>query len=339
MVTKEKRVFFMLKKLGMVALLLPMLFSAKAQANDYCNTCCDSEWEVYADWLYWKPRCQTLDYATPIVTVLSENGNVERVNPSYRSGFRVGLYYECDDVFYDFFYARLHTNYSNSATVVAPDALLTTRIGSVTPATDASRSISADWSFHYDTVDLLVGSEMHNQCSCFHTRFFGGLKLVFIDQKFTTDYTNIATIPSTISVEQKNKLDGYGINFGLGLDYDFWRCLDFFTRISGDVLLAKFDRSITGVGTTLGVASTFIGMDDDYWNVVSAINLMFGLKYDYKFDGCWCGDLGIAVGYEFHHYFGISDWLSPFQTTGGGLRRDLQNLSLDGLFVRVSLGF
>lgn len=89
----------MLKKIATLSLLLPTLFFTKAEANTYSEPCCQSQWNLYGDWLYWRARRSSLDYAVPIIInngFLLAQGEVIAIEPSYKSGFRVGLLYECD---------------------------------------------------------------------------------------------------------------------------------------------------------------------------------------------------------------------------------------------------
>ena len=60
------------------------------------------------------------------------------------------------------------------------------------------------------------------------------------------------------------------------------------------------------------------------------------------FEGCLCANLGFSIGYEFHRYMGMPDFLE-YTGESNGLNHNfnlhLQSLGFDDLFVRASLGF
>lgn len=319
----------MLKKITSLSLVFISLFFAKTEANSYsnlsCNSCCDAEWIFYGDWLYWKARRSRLDYAIPVTEEEERQvGEVYRIQPSYKSGFRVGFLYEYDPIFYDLFYTRFHHTYSNTATDV-----LTTELS----RGGLFNRIEAMWSLSYDTIDLLLGFAK-NRCLCIEHYFFAGLKFAFIDQKFTSN--NFVITDGEVfllNYIQKINMHSYGVNVGIDAVYDFWHYFNFFGRCSIDFLLGNFSRSY--FNDNFGVEND---LNDHFWNMVTAVNLLFGINYIHSFSDCWYRNIGLSIGYEFHQYFGMPDYMS-FSRSSGLFIHDLQNLSLDGLFMRFSLGF
>lgn len=337
----------MLKKIAILASILPALLFTKTEANSYsdlsCNPCCDSEWTVYGDWLYWKAGLKNrLDYAVPVNTSAVAIGKVIRIEPTYKSGFRIGCQYECAPVFYDAFYTRFHHSYADNASATPPNTLI--------PTNEPNRNrnynfIEADWAVDYDTVDLLVGFSM-NRCFCIEGYIFGGLKMAFIDQKFS-NLNHIITDESQsfFGHRQRVNMNAYGGNIGLGATYEVLRCFSFFGSTSIDCLAGNFKRTflLTSGSNLLPFTTIQADINDHFWDMITAINLLFGIKYTRSFSDCWCGHIGLAAGYEFHQYFGIPDFLnySPPPISGLAISstHDVLDFSLNGLFVRLSLGF
>ncbi|MCH9625174.1 MAG: hypothetical protein S4CHLAM123_03440 [Chlamydiales bacterium] len=354
------------KKLCMLSALLTMLFSVKVTGNEYYSNCyqdCDcfcSGWGIYADYLYWSPRRCQLDYAThENITGFSLDGlegELFSVMPCYDSGYRVGIYKECDCFFFDAYY----TSFSNteSASVFSADENLAgTRYASVigglvNPATGLI-SASAKWELEYDVVDVLAGYKL-NSCGCFESYVFGGFKYASIGQELKTEYEAdqvvIATeefnptIYNVIRVKQKADMDAYGVALGLGAKYTLCGCFDFFGRFSYDVLVGNFDRRfIQSTAPPTTVFTQVINLDDNCWLPVNVVNLAFGLAYNYDFCGCWINTIGFSVGYEFHHWLRMLDFIDLGALTALPspviLDRHLQNFGLDGLTVRLAIGF
>ena len=84
----------------------------------------------------------------------------------------------------------------------------------------------------------------------------------------------------------------------------------------------------------------FIGnLRDDTWEMLSVVNLAFGLHYHYSFCYCFMKDLALSIGYEFHHWINMPDFLA---ISGDDVQMILDrrvNFDFDGLFVRFSIGF
>ncbi len=328
-----------LLKKGFWILLLPLLFSFEARADfgNYGNCCpqyCDScdDWVVYGEWLYWRSRRCDLDYAVTGAGAGTYTGNIHSVDQSYESGWRIGVQKYCGDFFYDLTYTYFRNDESNSKN---NPALSGTRI--VDDITAVTQGLITDargkWDLDYDVVDLLAGYGFCNT-SCFQPYIFGGLKLAFIDQKFEALYIEGANFDR---VTQKIDMDAYGINLGVGANYNFCHCFNFFGRFSYDVLLGDFTRHYNYETSANADAANF---KDDCWRMLSVLNLSFGLGYDFAFSNCWCSNLGISLGYEFHQWVGQPDFID-FQSESGEVTfdRHLQSLGFDGLFLRLALNF
>lgn len=331
-----------MKRFGFLMMLIPLFMASGQLRAEYYNNnncyadCCDpcDGWGVYADYLYWKTRRCDLDYAinSPLGSIL---GELHTVDLSYDSGFRVGVTKECNSVYFDVAY----THYRNKESANVSGLLLPT-VGEIFTVSSAD----ANWDLDYDVVDLLAG---YNLCTtgCFETHVVGGLKLAYVDQKFVTEYVssiNQAVERNTQSID----IDAYGVDLGLGSSLTFCQCLKFFGDCSVDFLWGKIDRKFLTDFRSANASefTNFVNYKNDCWDLLSVLNLSIGIGYDHIFSNCWCADLGIAIGYEYHQWLGVPGFF--------GMKSDIISsrnyapvlppanaFGFDGLFVRVNLGF
>ncbi|MCH9625175.1 MAG: hypothetical protein S4CHLAM123_03450 [Chlamydiales bacterium] len=362
-----------LKKLLIVPAILTMLFSANLTAsgyygncyqNDDCCDCLCSGWGLYVDYLYWSPRRCQLDYATTArlngSAIDGLEGELYSVMPCYDSGYRVGLYKECDCFFFDAFYTSYCTTQSDSVASENSDILGTrfaTVFGGVAPPTTAGfLEACGKWELDYDVVDVLAGYNL-NSCGCFKSYVFGGFKYASIGQELKSVYRadpafGVAvptedfnpTIYNAFAVKQKADMDAYGVAFGLGAKYTLCGCFDFFGRFSYDVMLGNYDRKyIQLTAPPQDIFTQQSHLDDNCWAPVNCVNLAFGLTYNYDFCGCWINTIGLSVGYEFHQWLNLLDFIDIGALTALPspviIDRHLQNFGLDGLTVRLAIGF
>ncbi|MCB1180475.1 MAG: hypothetical protein KDK55_00440 [Chlamydiia bacterium] len=345
-----------LKKISLFCLLLPLVLCGSLRAGTNCspcpsNDCCYddccpsfcSDWGVYADYLYWNTRRADLDYAVPW-NQADSIGKVSHVCPDYQSGFRVGILKDWCDLYFDFRYTY-YRNCQSSKTTNSAGGLAGTRIvgdfGQVTQG--ALAYARGKYELDYNVVDLLAGYRP-NWCNCIDPYFFGGLKIAYIDQKYNTDYSTSITPFSTGGVRVKEKVDmsAYGVDLGFGASYDLWCCLSFFGEFSYDVLLGKFDRRTCYTTIDTGGVNDVRAKlcEDNCWRMVSVFNYRFGFSWDNIFSDCWCADLSLAIGYEFQHWFNVSDFVDYInQGETITINRNMQSLGFDGLFVRAKVTF
>lgn len=183
-----------------------------------------------------------------------------------------------------------------------------------------------------------------NRGRCFNFHPFTGFKMVFIEQKLNTFYSGLGTgsVPVFDQLKQKVDMDGYGATLGFNATYRFFDCVNFLGGFSYDILASDFDRHNLFTTLEASGAITNISFSDDCWKAVSAFNFMFGLKYNTQLCGCY--NVSFGVGYEFHHYLNLIDFIGfdnpdPISGSTGIYRRDNIDLDLDGLFVRLEIGF
>ncbi len=339
----------------MLAAACTSLVGMNATAYDgYSNCyddCCDCyDFEIYADWLYWSVRRADLDFAVNYdasTTPEEAIGNVYEICPDYDSGFRVGGRVGCDDLYLEGIYTYYDTNSSRRAEgTLAGTRDVPPNAGLLPGAVLAARST---YDVNYQTGDLLVGYELG--CDCFEASIFGGFKYAHIDQCLGTRYADTVLFDTLVDkVIQDVMVNAYGIDFGLGASYTLCGCFELFGRASVDILAADVERKYRLESATTGADFvTSVNLDDSCWRMASALNVQLGLGYDFTLDCLCCLQVNLAVGYEFHQWLGLPDFLdyqasidddgAAITVTNVTFDRHLQSLGFDGLFVRVGIGF
>ena len=329
----------MLKKLIVLPALCTMLFCIQAHGNEYYassyNEGCCSDWTVYADWLYWKVRNCNLDYAFINDDDQNYYQDVRSVEPSYSNGYRVGIQQFDGCRYLEAFYTHLHSEDEDITRSTAINTITPTRVWKVLP-TDTNRAESL-YEIDYDVADI-VGGYVKNSCCNLQTYFFGGLKLVFIDQVLRNSYLDEGTPRLTLS-RQNIDMNAYGLDVGIGANYTIGNCLNLFGRFSYDFMAANYERTTTQFVSNDANERT-VDVVDNCWTSLNVANLSFGVGYESNFCGCWVNRLAIYFGYEFHQYLDMLDFYSfEIGSIEPSFKRGNPAFGLDGLMLRIAIGF
>jgi hypothetical protein len=298
---------------------------------------------VYADYLYWKARRGDLDYAVNAINLDGPfTGNVYALNPEYSSGYRVGITKECNCFYLDGCYTHYNSHVSKT-TIVPPPGLLapTHGLANISGVNIGQVQFArSEWKIDYDTGDVLAGYNW-NVWDDIDVSFFGGFKIARIYQRVERQYFEAASSPVGDQQIQNYTVNGYGADFGLGVDYSIWNGLELFGSFSCDLLLAHLNREyIYQRVVTPGNIETGADVTDISWRLTPVINAAFGIGYNYPFFNRWLSNIRLSVGYEFHSWLNLPDFLEMQAVEDQvGFQRTLQSLGFDGLFVRLGLDF
>lgn len=309
----------------------------------YTDDCCeDIGFEIYGDYLYWAARKCDLDYALPYDGTFTI-GEVYQVNPSWDSGFRVGLTKDCCPFMFGATYTWYHPVANSSVVNADGDLAGTFMIDAITVVNQADIQLArADWNLTYNTLDLLVGYQF---CTtpCFNAAILAGFRAAFINQHFNVLYSDEQDLTSPTAdadlINMSNRLNGYGLDVGLNASYALSRCIEVFGTASIDVLAGHFDRRFIYTVIEDGGTIENVGIDltDSCIRSVGVCNIKLGLTYIARI----CNfDTSLSIGYEFHNWFNVSNFLIN-QNESGQITIDdaLDCYGFDGLFVRLGLSF
>lgn len=362
-------------KATVVALALAVPSLSQAAYYNSCNPCnpcdpcpsfCDVDFTFGADFIYWKPCIDELEY-TSINTSVEDgadqiliSGDYVNVRPQWKPGFRLylgvpGLCYDFDLVAsYTWLYSG--TNSSAVGDAVAGDPSVDAfRLHPMLDAFDETVyfAAAAGYKLHYNEWDVLFTYRIScNPCHTFIPHF--GIAGIIANSTFSGVYS------PTIAFEDPDTFGawtstanywGVGLRVGADYEYQFSRCLKAFARGQGTLLAgeAKNTDASFAPGDTAGDIIA-ISLTDDHksCHMVPGYHLAIGVQYD---DRMCDMDVFFRIGYEFLNWWnmpnqrtfvvGDADGAAP--GTGNGVASatssSVRNLGFQGLFVGLGVSF
>ncbi|ADI37441.1 MOMP-like family protein [Waddlia chondrophila 2032/99] len=338
-------------------------FSPASAGNYYnCDTgsdCgfsfCDSDpcegWSIYADYLYWRPRRCDLNYA--FTTLDTENENLAFVTglsgicPSYDSGFRIGILKAFGDLDFGVHYTWFRSKDGSSINNVGEDFIIgQTKV--ISPfVTDPIELAASDYKVELNQIDAELGYHLELS-DCLAARIFSGFRYAKIKQSqnsvYSSDindqYANSNPLAQVDVIQQKADLDFYGLYVGNKASYKICDCFDFFGGLSLGIGVGDVSQRIDQQGKADGGPDVEFAQGDlvstSCWKSIAVLDLNVGITF--PLCNVCCTDLAFSVGYEFHQWFNVSDFIA-FPFGNYGVDSHCCDLSFDGLFVRVSAAF
>lgn len=312
-----------------------------------CDPC--EGWSVYADYLYWRVRRCDLDFAfTDASSDSSYVNKVWSVSPSYDSGFRVGILKACGDMDFGAHYTYFKSNdHLSVAQADIEGDLGQTRL------TDNSLNVSAiqlargDYRVELNQLDLELGYHLEVS-DCLAARLFTGFRYANIKQEFSSQYSQNADDPNGDSSGnavdfgyQKSELDFYGLYLGNKASYKVSDCFDFFGGFSLGIGVGENQHIYSHTYQPGGQSepNQLDYIDGDCWKALGVLDLNLGVTF--PLCNVCCTDWALSFGYEFHHWFNTSGFLSLDREDQFSAHLDSPccDLGFDGLFVRLSAAF
>jgi len=334
----RKTISLVFLSVGLVA-LTPNVANAQS-CNPCCDPCdwnlCDQTFLIGADFLYWKPCIDDLDYAA---VVENDNGftdvDYKGICPDWQPGFRgyFGLpEFFCDWGLY-FSYTRLECCDTHKTTFDDPDGSNGITSPLIHPdllTTNLYDEAKGHWDLTYQEWDVLFSYDI--SCNCCHSFSpFFGVAGVYIEQHLRAEF------PNDWEVDWHSDYWGVGLRAGSEYAYRFNDCFSFFARASGTLLAGKADsRNRQEFGTDIEIK------DDDCCHFVPGYHIGAGFVYE----GCTCGtEWGIRIGYEFLNWHNVPNHRVFSGTDGDNAElshsssASTRNLGFHGLLAGVSLSF
>jgi hypothetical protein len=289
---------------------------------------------VFGEALFMRWRNAEVAYALPIDgPVVPQLGNevpigpVAVVDPDYDIGFRLGLNVALNPgASITGQYTRIHTDETNSASVVAPNvlrSLVTHPLGGTpgfaTDALDAAAQLDIDLDMiDVDFRTLWLGCECPT-CA-YALSVIAGAEFARLEQAFAASYT---PVPGTTTVNTDIDFDGIGMRLGLQGER-FYPGSGVFVYGSGisNFLFGEFDASYTQANTIAGTQAT------TSWSAGRIVP-----RLDLELGAGWMGPnrhLRLSAGYRVSAWFNVvttDEWInavqrSEFDDMSGTLTQD-----------------
>ncbi|NGX47797.1 MAG: hypothetical protein K1000chlam3_01180 [Chlamydiae bacterium] len=326
------------------------------------DTCCSWNFFVTAEGLWWIAKENGLIYAqngaagpgpqTADVPPTSFNfkGKLERIDPNWDWGFRLGLGY---NFCYDEWEAKATwTYYKTDKSDQKEGSLLNLWGHTDVSSSSTSNLIKADFELHYNTFDLEFGRGF-GAGRCFCLRPYFGIRGAFIDQKLDVFNQALLLNPNpgeTLSTDLKaiSDFSGGGFRFGLDGRFDFCWDMSLFGIASYSLLYGKFHadfrETTSGTpedGSNMTAVSNLViaDTDDEFHMGVSSIQLSLGLQWNRSY----CCDqyrFGLHIAWEQNLWFQLNQ-MNHFQSRleEGILLQEHGNLSLQGISFGARFDF
>ena len=277
-------------------------------------------------------------------------GKIERIEPDWDLGFRLGLGYHFlyDEWDIQANWTRYHTTDHKHIEGTAGDFLLNLWGHTDVVSSDVSSSIKVNWELQYDTLDFEL-SRAFGVGRCFCLRPYFGIRAALIDQDLRIKNDAVLLNPrpdDSLSTELLTKSDFTGAGFRFGLDgrFDFFYDMSLFAIGSYSLLYGKFDADFqelsSGTGEGETVTDLLIADANDRFSMgLSSLQLSLGLQWNRGF----CCDryrFGLHLAWEQNLWFQLNQ-MNHFlhRLSEGHLYQENGNLSFQGLIFGARFDF
>jgi hypothetical protein len=299
------------------------------------------EFEVGADFLYWKPCISDLDYAAKVtentLTTVEYDSICPEWEPGVRAFLRVPNFY-CDwglSASYTFIESTRtsHVNDDDVDFVVSP---LTSGIAFDDEELEFE-DIRGHWNMDYHEWDVLLSYDIScNQCHHFKPYF--GLAGIVLDQDLKVTLEN----DGDGEIHWESNFWAVGFRAGSEYQYQINDCWNFFTCANATLLAGSADTTNHQTFEN-SVSSNVKYKDDDCCQFVPGYHIGAGLEYS----ACMCDmEYSFRFGYEFLTWFNVPNHRVFFtgeanETTqwAHSSSPNTRELSFHGLFAGLSVKF
>ncbi len=280
-----------------------------------------------AEYLLMQPRRRDLDIA-----IIDPNrdglpqGSIESLNWEADSGVRAGGGYRLEDGwefggYYTYFYSA--TQRSISAPPGGTLYATLTHPGFV----DAVDTAAGSSRFKYQVLDLELGKRLKAGES-FEIWLGGGGRYAWINQQLNASYDGQSAFLARVS----SPLDftGGGLRVGADADWKIARGFGLYGRAFGSLLAGDIRADLTETNNNGGTVITRV--QEKFHKVIPVAEMGLGVSWHNE-------TFAARVGYELTNWFGLVDSPDFIHDYTNKLGHRIGDLSLDGLSVRVEVGF
>lgn len=327
---------------GMVDLTPPELAhppAATAHATDALCGCAPGErshgghahsgWFAAGDFLLWRPRMDSLNYAVADATDdLVPRGRVQNLRFAADGGFRVNLGYRLPkqgwDVGVTYTYYRSDANESTAA---PPGGLLyptLTRPGVI----DSVSTASATAGLTYNVFDADIGRTW-NVDEHLALRTFGGIRFASIDTEMQANYDG--RLATFAQVRNDASFSGTGPTLGAEARWNVCKCVSLFGNARGGLIYGDFAASALETNGAGAVVNA--DLSDNFTGVAPFGSIALGGTWTWR-------NISLTAGYEVTHWSNVvarPTLVDDFAEGKTLVRRS--DLSFDGVFFRVAFGY
>jgi Legionella pneumophila major outer membrane protein precursor len=269
-------------KVKSVALTMCLLLAAqRLSANFPCDF---SNIGAYAEWIYFRPSIDT-NFITETTSgaIVSTNKTVQIV-PPYRSGWRVGLNYQCNvQESLHFRWSQLNTRETKNFTGTNFNSIA----GGVGPS-----NVKDTLEFNYYAFEGVYGHTLFGG-NCYFAELVAGVQYAWIESK---ESVSLVPLTGLVTAKQVGHFWGVGPEFGLDFGVDVWSRFSIVGSATASLLVSRVHGKVHGTNPGPTVIDDSI---TPLWRVVPTWDFRVGLRYDCAFR---CLNLYAEAGYEVLSY-------------------------------------
>ena len=306
-------------------------------------------WNLFlnTEFLWWVPKEDGLFYAqsgftgaeeSPLPPDAAKNfrGHLQKVNPHFRPGFRIGfggnMAYDEWDILLNWTWFKAHARGHAHGNLLVlwghPEA------EGMPDAMNSASSAKAKWALHYNVLDVEMGRSFWAGRH-FSLRPFLGIRAAWIDQHFNIHYDYKTTPETDGRIRAESDFEGVGVRAGLDMRFSLLAGWSLYGIASAAMLYGFYDCDFHERWESVRVAIA----KDTFHNAASTAQLSFGVQWDtyvhkdrYHF--------GLYAGWEQNIWFGINKMNHYFRNlSGGSLQQMNGDLTLSGGTFGVRFDF
>lgn len=300
----------------------------------------DNRWAVNADFLWWKAVEDSLPVAVVVdstATELGSDSSADILNPNYKwkPGFRIGIDYQPCGCDWDFYASWTHFN-SKATRNFGPGLAtetITPQWGSLTPFNASLATLSSSWHLNLNWADFEFNKTFCAN-SCFKFGIHGGLRAVWIDQKFNFSITNASTTPVTNSLHSKSDYSSIGVVAGIDASWLVGCGFSVNASAGGALLYGRQKSRVSETLVTVGATDT-IGGSSNYYISRAMTDLRLGVAWETCITDCMT--LALEADWEHHILFNQNQFPRGSSTSSSRPRDG--DLTMQGLTLSGTLFF
>ncbi len=307
---------------------------------------------VFAEGLYWVAREHHLVYATsnvglrdtsplpPAADRFNFQGEMQRIEPSWDFGWRVGLCYTSPCDYWDTFvyWTSYHTNTSEEIDLIDLPAQ---NLWAYPDNVESARLFAADakWDLKYDVFDMEFGRAFWiGKSLAFRPHF--GIRASWIDQSLGLfyEFEPKNNIEFGAFLTPSSDFSGAGLRSGFDLHFTNGTGLDFYGKVSLALLYGTFKSAFVETETFESTKPQIIADTKDEFNMgVTALQGIIGVNWS-KHLCCNRFRLGLHIQWEYNHWSDLNKFPHYQGQLGKGIFREentalaLMGLSFGGSF-------
>ena len=280
-------------------------------------------WNIFlmADLLYWKVEENGLEYALKakpddLNSFLPVHGDIKAPDFDWHLGFKLGVGWNIPYDCWDLSLVWTRINADAHGRTEAGGGIIYGIFGDSPSSAVPCAKASADWSMHFNLLDLELGREFYVG-KHLTLRPHMGLRTAWIHQNYDVKYQDVIGLGPLVTsvlfnkIDFHNHFDGIGVRGGCDSQWELGAGFSVFGNVAlsllyGDIDVKRDRKQILNIdtgGVQIGPVDVKGPIKSNVHVGRAALDFVLGLKWDYML----CHErfhIGLEAGWEQHMFFG-----------------------------------